>query len=75
MLDFALPRVPFYMECSKGTYVRTLAEDIGEQLGCGACVDEIRRTKVGPFLIEDAVPLDDVDEGHIRFWSGESEGA
>lgn len=43
--------------CSKGTYIRTLAEDIGEALGCGAHLCELRRTLAGPFHIEDAVPL------------------
>lgn len=45
------------MRCSKGTYVRTLAEDIGEALGCGAHLSALRRTAAGPFNIEDAVSL------------------
>ena len=43
------------MSCSKGTYVRQLAEDVGEVLGCGACISQIERTKVGPFDIKDAM--------------------
>jgi tRNA pseudouridine55 synthase len=70
LVDFKLPEVKFYLECSKGTYVRTLAEDVGQRLGCGACITQIERTKVGPFLIEDAVKLEELNENHIRNWQG-----
>ena len=46
------------MECSKGTYVRSLAEDLGRALGCGAFVSALRRTRSGPFSIEDSVAID-----------------
>jgi tRNA pseudouridine55 synthase len=46
------------VHCSKGTYVRTLAEDIGEQLGCGAHVIALRRTSVGPYNDEQLVTLE-----------------
>ena len=68
VLDFSSPLVRFRMDCSKGTYVRQVAEDVGEVLGCGACITEIRRTKVGPFLIGDAVRLEDLNESHCRRW-------
>lgn len=45
------------MRCSKGTYVRTLAEDIGRELGCGAHLSALRRTKVGPFTLEQVVTM------------------
>ena len=48
------------VHCSKGTYVRTLAEDIGERLGCGAHVSALRRTAVGPYGDDEMVTLDDV---------------
>lgn len=48
----------FEMDCGKGTYVRALARDLGLQLGCFAHVETLRRTRVGPFRIEDAVGLD-----------------
>ncbi|WP_374624756.1 tRNA pseudouridine(55) synthase TruB [Pandoraea sp.] len=48
----------FRVTCSKGTYVRTLAEDIGEALGCGAHLRALRRTAVGPLTLDDAVTLD-----------------
>jgi tRNA pseudouridine55 synthase len=48
--------------CSKGTYIRTLAEDIGAALGCGAHITALRRTRIGPFLIEDAVGLEALED-------------
>ena len=72
LLSFALPEVEFFMACSKGTYVRQLAEDVGDVLGCGACISQIERTKVGPFDIKDAVKLEDLHEGHVRSWPGQN---
>jgi len=65
LLEFASPKVKFCLECSKGTYVRKIAEDIGTLLGCGACISQIHRTKVGPFCIENAVSLNEVNESHL----------
>ncbi|MCK5083176.1 MAG: tRNA pseudouridine(55) synthase TruB, partial [Candidatus Omnitrophica bacterium] len=64
------PEVKFYLECSKGTYVRQLAEDAGKALGCGACISQIQRTKVGTFSIDEAVNIEDLNESHIRNWQG-----
>ena len=50
------------VSCSKGTYIRSLAEDIGTELGCGAHVAELRRTGVGQFGIKDAISMDAVVE-------------
>ncbi len=50
------------IKCSKGTYVRTLAEDIGRELGCGAHVESLRRTGVGPFRLREAVALAELEE-------------
>ena len=58
LLKVELPRVEFRVVCSRGTYIRTLAADIGRELGCGAHLAELRRTRVGPFTIDMAVPLD-----------------
>ena len=68
--EFNPPEVKFYLECSKGTYVRQLAEDIGKVLGCGACISQIQRTRVGAFSIEEAVDIEDLNESHIRNWEG-----
>ncbi|TAL95392.1 MAG: tRNA pseudouridine(55) synthase TruB [Paraburkholderia sp.] len=58
LIACALPDVTFRVTCSKGTYVRTLAEDIGEALGCGAHLVALRRTGVGALTLEHAVTLD-----------------
>jgi tRNA pseudouridine55 synthase len=60
MIACALPLVTFRVVCSKGTYVRTLAEDIGETLGCGAHLTALRRTGVGALTLEHAVTLDEL---------------
>ena len=53
------------VHASKGTYIRSLARDIGEHLGCGACLTELRRTYTGGFSIEDCVSLDTLNEENI----------
>lgn len=52
----------FEVECSKGTYIRTLIYDIGQKLGCMAVMTELIRTAVSPFQIEDALKLSEVEE-------------
>jgi len=54
--------LPFRLECSSGTYVRSLAHDLGQSLGCGAHLAELRRIKVGPFHIDQAVSLEQLSE-------------
>jgi tRNA pseudouridine55 synthase len=56
------PFVEFETECSAGTYVRSLAHDLGERLGCGAHLAALRRTSVGPYALADAVTLDGLEE-------------
>ncbi|HBT32938.1 MAG TPA: tRNA pseudouridine(55) synthase TruB [Pusillimonas sp.] len=56
--DFNAHQATIYVHCSKGTYIRTLAEDIGRALGCGAHLVALRRTCVGPFQLQDAVDLE-----------------
>ena len=53
------------VHASKGTYIRSLARDIGEYLGCGACLTGLRRTYTGGFSIEDCAPLDTLNEENI----------
>ena len=48
------------ISCSKGTYVRTLCNDIGERLGCGGCMSALRRVSAGPFSVDDALTIDEV---------------
>ena len=58
LLDFTETTFTLEVICSKGTYIRTLVEDIGEKLGCGAHTIELRRTSVGPFTEKDMVSMD-----------------
>lgn len=53
----AQARVHIYLECTKGTYVRSVAEDLGKLLGCGAHVVSLRRTQAGPFSLQDSVTM------------------
>ncbi len=59
----ALPVVEFRVVCSKGFYVRTYAHDIGQELGCGAHLSSLRRTKSGKFDLERSVTVDELKEG------------
>lgn len=54
IISYQFPILKISVGCSSGTYIRTLAEDIGKKLGCGAYLTELRRTKVGKYSIEDA---------------------
>lgn len=56
--DFSLPTVVLRVECSKGTYIRTLAQDIGEAAGCGAWLSGLQRQAVGPLSLSQAVSLE-----------------
>ncbi len=58
--NIALPEVEFRVVCSKGFYVRTYAFDIGNDLGCGAHLKTLRRTKSGKFTLEHAVTIEDL---------------
>ncbi len=60
LLSFELPEFELDVHCSKGTYVRTLAEDIGKRLGCGAHVSGLRRTGVGPYDDQSMLTLEQV---------------
>lgn len=65
LVSVALPEIELDVHCSKGTYVRTLAEDIGRVLGCGAHVTALRRTAVGPYREQEEnpfVPLQQIEE-------------
>jgi len=53
-----LPMIHFRVSCSKGTYIRALARDIGKRIGCGAHLASLRRTRSGPFSLEQAIPME-----------------
>lgn len=60
--DYRPPFVDFEAECSAGTYIRSLAHDLGQRLGCGAHLAALRRTSVGPYTLADAVTLAGLEE-------------
>ncbi len=57
LLDRCENTLRLRVRCSKGTYIRTLCKDIGQALGCGGCMQELRRVQAGEYTIEEAVPL------------------
>lgn len=59
--EISLPRIRMEIDCSKGTYIRTLCHDIGEKLGCGGCMESLLRTRVGRFRLEESRKLDEVE--------------
>lgn len=60
--EIALPEIEFDVHCSKGTYIRSLAHDLGEKLGCGGHLSALTRTAVGNFSVKDSVSLDQLRE-------------
>lgn len=66
-----IPQVRFTVVCSKGTYIRTLADDIGRKLGCGAYLESLTRTRIGEFRLADAVTIDEL----VRYRAGERKHA
>ncbi|HEU5261468.1 MAG TPA: tRNA pseudouridine(55) synthase TruB [Gemmatimonadales bacterium] len=66
LVELALPDVRFRAVVSGGTYLRSLARDVGEELGCGAHLAALTRTRVGPFRLEEAIGPDTVTPGHLR---------
>jgi len=61
LLAFQLPLVTIEVECSKGTYIRALADDLGQELGCGAHLAALTRLRVGPFTLEEACSLPELE--------------
>jgi tRNA pseudouridine55 synthase len=62
LLDYTYPRVRLKIECSKGTYIRSLGHDIGQELKTGAFLESLRRTSSGNFSIENSVSLSVLEE-------------
>jgi tRNA pseudouridine55 synthase len=58
LLGYDWPFVDVEIDCGKGTYIRSIARDLGEKLGCGGLVETLRRTRVGPFTAEQGVGVD-----------------
>jgi tRNA pseudouridine55 synthase len=58
IVSYAYPRLEIIVSCGKGTYIRSLARDLGRQLGCGGYIETLRRLEIGGFKAADAVSLD-----------------
>ena len=58
--EYNLPNISFKISCTKGTYIRSIARDFGEKLGCGAVLSKLRRTEIGNYNVEDAFKVNDL---------------
>jgi tRNA pseudouridine55 synthase len=72
VMEFRLPEISFRIVCSTGTYIRSIANDLGVALGCGGYLSKLRRTRIGEFRVEDAMTIAGAEE-YIRgvFGGGE----
>lgn len=74
-----MPEADFRVVCSKGTYIRSLARDIGQMLGCGAHLTALCRTRIGPYHLRDAWELESLEqkihELHEQFMTGQTPGS
>jgi tRNA pseudouridine55 synthase len=69
LLDWQLPIATVEVECSQGTYIRSLADDLGQLLGCGASLKSLARLRCGLFTIEDAITVPQLEEGfRYGYW-------
>lgn len=66
LLQFNLPEVKIRVVCSKGTYIRALARDLGIELGCGAYLTALQRTRIGRFILSEAMTVDFFSENLYR---------
>ena len=64
VVSYNKPRLTIRVSCSKGTYIRTLADDIGNKLECGAYLSALKRTRVSGLLLENALTIDEVEKLH-----------
>ena len=56
-----IPYIDFSIECTKGTYIRSIARDFGERLGCGAYLTKLRRTQIGNYTVENALSIEEIE--------------
>jgi tRNA pseudouridine55 synthase len=68
LVGYNRPDLVFEVTCSSGTYVRALARDIGEALGCGAHLTSLTRTAAGPYELSDSITIDELKTGDIDIW-------
>jgi len=71
LLSYQWPSLKIKVKCSSGTYIRSLAGDIGARLGCGAYLEELKRTAIGRYRLEDSYDPESISEANwaeISFW-------
>ena len=61
-----LPNIEFRVVCSTGTYIRSLANDVGEALGCGGYLSSLCRTRIGNFLLKDAMSIEEFESSIVN---------
>lgn len=66
LIEYNYPTLSLVADVSSGTYIRSLSEEIGNELGCGAYLQALRRTKVGAFMLRDAISLDNINYAKIE---------
>ncbi len=70
LLRYEWPQVELEIDCGSGTYIRSIARDIGQAIGCGGLIEVLTRTRIGPFAVEDAIDPGSLDRaailGHLR---------
>jgi len=67
LTKIALPNISFHIHCSEGTYIRTIAHDFGQKLGCGAHLSSLRRTYIGSFCIDQALSLETIEAMDVSY--------
>ena len=60
IMEYNLPNISFKISCTKGTYIRSIARDFGEKIGCGAVLSKLRRTEIGNYNVEDAFKVNNL---------------
>jgi tRNA pseudouridine55 synthase len=66
ILSISLPDIDFEIVCSKGTYIRVIANDFGERLGCGGLLSSLRRTRIGSYSVDDAFTVEGFVDNCVR---------
>jgi tRNA U55 pseudouridine synthase TruB len=69
ILDYNWPMLKIEVTCSSGTYIRSLANDIGEKLGCGGYLNDLKRTKINEFKVEQALTFEDMENNFLEFYA------
>jgi tRNA pseudouridine55 synthase len=69
ILDYNWPMLKIEVTSSSGTYIRSLANDIGEKLGCGGYLNDLKRTKINEFKVEQALTFEDMENNFLEFYA------